>query len=534
MTRTPIPALLLAALLVACPAGGGGGGSLSVNALPDRVDVVQGSTADLGVTVTRAGTAGPVTLNVTGLPSGVTATTATIPDGSNTGTVTLSAGTAVPQGPLEATVTASAGSATKSAPLHLFVRGPAGSLDTTWNATGIVLKQLGANSSAVNASLAEPDGTLVVGGYADGDTLGQDDALVARFTPSGALDASFGAGGKARLAFSGVSSHVNALAFQPDGKILAAGVVLSTPNQAFLARLNASGTPDAGFASGSVDSPLPGVLVIPTPASQANAVALAPDGTIVLAGSSGASPRKTWVVTSQPDGLKGAQANFDLAPAHDDNTLNAVVYDPANHDFIAAGWMGALGAGNSYDFAALRFKPTTGAPAVPSPSPWGAATYQTFDFGDFDEARAATLDAQDRLLVAGTSYKASVARIQFGVWRLKPDGTPDASFGTGGGVQVGYAGDEGTGIAVTGGNIVVTGRGQYSSGSDNDFYLVRLTPAGALDPAFGTGGRVYTDLDGAHGDDDARSLSVLPDGRLVVSGVSSGSGGQAAIARYWN
>ena len=179
-----------------------------------------------------------------------------------------------------------------------------------------------------------------------------------------------------------------------------------------------------------------------------------------------------------------------------------------------------------------RFTPALGAP---TPSPWGGLTYASVDFGNFDQANALTLDATGRLLVAGVSYLTTTSTSKFGVVRLLPNGTPDTTFNSTGSAQVGIAGDNATGVAALNAKIVVTGYGQVTTASDSDFYLVRLNDDGALDSTFGAGGRAYTDLNGAHSYDSAASLSVTPDGRLVLGGFSSdGSTTQAALARYWN
>src|SRR5205085_8925379 len=72
--------------------------------------------------------------------------------------------------------------------------------------------------------------------------------------------------------------------------------------------------------------------------------------------------------------------------------------------------------------------------------------------------------------------------------------------------------------------------------------LLRFLPDGRLDPTFGTGGRVWTDLvtlatplrgavtgDAALGSSSAAAVVVQPDGKIVVGG-STQSGGTTAFA----
>jgi uncharacterized delta-60 repeat protein len=64
------------------------------------------------------------------------------------------------------------------------------------------------------------------------------------------------------------------------------------------------------------------------------------------------------------------------------------------------------------------------------------------------------------------------------------------------------------------------------------FALVRYNPDGTLDPSFGSGGRVRTDISG--GNDRARSMALQPDGKIIVAGtvVPIGGKGDFGLARY--
>src|SRR5205823_2686476 len=111
-----------------------------------------------------------------------------------------------------------------------------------------------------------------------------------------------------------------------------------------------------------------------------------------------------------------------------------------------------------------------------------------------DKAYAMATDAAGRVLIAG-SYAVPAGGLNFAVARLNADGTPDLGFGNSGKVIVRLAAtaccaaDVAYAIAVdAAGRIVV-------AGSSNDrFAVIRLTASGALDPAFGSGGKlVITD-----------------------------------------
>lgn len=103
---------------------------------------------------------------------------------------------------------------------------PDGSLDSSFGTGGRVVTQLVGNSAA-NALLLQPNGKLIAAGFTASSS--GDFALV-RYASDGAVDLSFGAGGVVATDFQGGPEEVLALAWQPDGKIVAVGLTeLSTP-----------------------------------------------------------------------------------------------------------------------------------------------------------------------------------------------------------------------------------------------------------------------------------------------------------------
>src|SRR5260221_337543 len=91
----------------------------------------------------------------------------------------------------------------------------------------------------------------------------------------------------------------------------------------------------------------------------------------------------------------------------------------------------------------------------------------------------AAVDALRRTVIPANLNNLSVTRVN-------SDGTPDATFGTNGTVEIEFGSFTGAaGIAVDAtGSIVVVGQHQQS------LVLARLTPHGALDSAFGIEGKV--------------------------------------------
>lgn len=123
---------------------------------------------------------------------------------------------------------------------------PDGALDTTFNGTGYKDLSFGTIQDIGLCIAIQADGKILVGGTS-GNTA--EFFTVARLTTSGALDTTFGVGGKAQIAFSGTESMANSILVQPDGKIVLGGYTVNAPyaKDFALVRLSSSGTLDTTF-----------------------------------------------------------------------------------------------------------------------------------------------------------------------------------------------------------------------------------------------------------------------------------------------
>jgi uncharacterized delta-60 repeat protein len=111
-----------------------------------------------------------------------------------------------------------------------------------------------------------------------------------------------------------------------------------------------------------------------------------------------------------------------------------------------------------------------------------------------------------------------------GVARILRDGTLDAGFAGDGARRVRFASPAAAeAVAIQAdGRIVLAG-----STESGDFAAARVRGDGSLDPAFGTEGRVVTDMGTTN--DQVRAAVVQPDGRIVLGGEANGT---FALARY--
>ena len=113
-------------------------------------------------------------------------------------------------------------------------------------------------------------------------------------------------------------------------------------------------------------------------------------------------------------------------------------------------------------------------------------------------------------------------------------GDLDAGFGTDGKVTVSFGSASSGGnetVIQSDGKILVAGTLPNVSANNSDIALVRFNPDGSLDTAFGSGGKLTTDIGGK--DDTGASLALQSDGKFVVAGTSYVSGWpHFAVLRY--
>jgi uncharacterized delta-60 repeat protein len=147
-------------------------------------------------------------------------------------------------------------------------------------------------------------------------------------------------------------------------------------------------------------------------------------------------------------------------------------------------------------------------------------------------ANSVAIDPRKRIVVAGPGFTLA---------RYEPNGRLDSSFGTGGVVTTEFAGGEGH-VASSARSVVIDSRRRivaaggkcYYQDSDYyeflgcDFALARYKPNGSLDPSFGTGGKVTTEVVGDY-PRGAFSVAIDSGGRIVAAG---DDGQDFALARY--
>jgi uncharacterized delta-60 repeat protein len=251
---------------------------------------------------------------------------------------------------------------------------------------------------------------------------------------SGELDPTF-AGGRAITDFSGGNDSALSMAVQPDGKIVAAGLVRNSSGEDVfgLARYNTDGSLDSSFGVGG-------------------------KVTTQFLGSAPSFPDFAYCVLIQSDGK------------------------------IVAGGFTSITDRFTQDFAIARYNSDGSLDPT-----FGSGGKVTTDFGgSLDVVHGIAQQADGKLIVAGENYPNAI------VARYNLDGTLDSSFGTGGKVITRLADKYLICVSMLlqpDGKIVWLG---WIYGDDADVFMARYNPNGTLDSGFGTGGIVITDVSGHH------------------------------------
>lgn len=310
---------------------------------------------------------------------------------------------------------------------------------------------------------ADPEGGTVAA--VNDPSLGQELFAAARFRPDGTLDRAFGREGFTRLLDLPGRHQAQAVAVQPDGEIVLVGKTHRQGGGAhpLLARFRADGSLDRSFGeSGIVTSRRE--TGQPLESESPQAVAIAPDGRIIVVGAT-------------------AERGVGVSGRHPSGVVTA--YEPDGRIDASFGEAGLVHYFGKHEPPGNQYTGLKAIEAMPD----------------------------GRILVAGFRQD------QLFLARLTSDGRPDPTFGGGAGEVTVDIGEPGGCYAVCwaetplallpDGRIVIVA----SSVSDRP-KIVRRLPDGGLDPSFGKGGVVETTA----GTEFLAFDMALQGGRIVVSG----------------
>jgi uncharacterized delta-60 repeat protein len=377
---------------------------------------------------------------------------------------------------------------------------------------------------------------------------------------AGFFDPTFGSGGRVAASYNdllGPSASASAVAVQPDGKIVVAGTVAQDANHEYFAvmRLNANGIYDATFGLGGRQYFTFSDLLGGTH-DDVKAMTIDPQGRIVVAGTAetrgggydfavGRLNANGWFDTTF--GLHGRQYfTFSDRLGSTDAIANAVAIDAQGRIVLAGTAVADAAHGHGTDFALARLN-TNG---------WFDTTFglhgrQYFTFSDLlgstsDYAHAVAIDAQGRIVLAGSASTPYNRGTDFAVARLGTTGWFDTTFGLHGRQYftfsdlLGGTDDSASSVAIDAqGRVVLAGSATTThNGGGMDFAVGRLNANGWFDTTFGLRGRQYftfSDMLGVSAS-SANAVAIDKQGRIVLAGTAQadaghGGGSDFAVAR---
>jgi uncharacterized delta-60 repeat protein len=230
-----------------------------------------------------------------------------------------------------------------------------GSLDTSFDTDGKVITDLSSSYDIARGVAIQSDGKIVVAGATVVPVTSLDFGVV-RYDTNGALDSTFGNGGKftANLADGDfpLSDSGNAVAIQSDGKIVVVGSSWFDPFTKFaMIRCNSNGTLDTSFGTGGRVTSLLG-----NGYDFATAVEVQNDGKILVAGGIGLPSRATLVRYTSSGALDGSFGAGGIANNPSGVVLNGVAYSLFLQDNgkILLGGSGSYGISGG-DFTVARY-----------------------------------------------------------------------------------------------------------------------------------------------------------------------------------
>jgi uncharacterized delta-60 repeat protein len=141
---------------------------------------------------------------------------------------------------------------------------------------------------------------------------------------------------------------------------------------------------------------------------------------------------------------------------------------------------------------------------------------------------AITIQDDDKILAAGTTLLSTGGEISFLVFRFKPNGSPDSTFGTVGRVVTSPSmyHDVAVDVAVLDdGRVVVGGYAGSAFNTTHRYVVARYTPSGIPDSTFGGDGIALTPEIGiTTGFAFLTSMIVLPSGKILLAGQGTNLG----------
>jgi uncharacterized delta-60 repeat protein len=291
-----------------------------------------------------------------------------------------------------------------------------------------------------------------------------------------------------------------------------------------LVRYNTDGSLDNTFGSGGKVF----TRISNNATDQALALAIQTDGKIVIAGYAVNSSADIILIRFNSNGSldggfgSGGKVTTDLGVSEVATSMaiqsdNKIVVAGFSHDGTS-----------SWDFLTVRYKKNGLVDST-----FGTNGKAFTNFGDIDGANSVAIQANGKIVVAGTRRDLASSYSKIALVKYKTNGRPDSTFDSDG--KVIYT-DEHDIISATSVSLTTDAKivvaGHRHNGTDYDVAVLRFMLNGKIDSAFGYNGKICTDF--GYNNDYSYAARLQQDGKIVITGLTTNNMGKNKIivARY--
>jgi uncharacterized delta-60 repeat protein len=297
-----------------------------------------------------------------------------------------------------------------------------GSHDSTFGNNGVVTNNIADGDDIAQSVVVQKDGKIVVAGYTRRDVNNNYDMVLLRYNNDGSLDEGFGNSGTVVTDFGG-DEFASSMAITDDGKIVVGGTSRTTNNSFIIARYHSNGLLDESFGNNGMtitdfggDSFLKDLV-------------LQKDGRIIAAGYVISAPGNYdfALASYNPDGSLDQSFSGDGKQVTDFSSLNDLATTVALQSdgrIIVGGYSQSL---SGQDFIIARYT----ANGVLDQG-FDTDGKQLVDFYLLDYVSSIEIQTNDKIIVAGYGYRDNNSNADILLARLNSNGSLDQLFGNSG------------------------------------------------------------------------------------------------------
>ena len=343
-----------------------------------------------------------------------------------------------------------------------------GDPDTSFSGDGVFTFGLAINEESGVGAVVDPSGRLLVG-----DSLYSSSFAVARILPGGTLDATFNGG---ITQFPGPTGRpTNAVAAQPDGKVLAASENANA--DLFLVRYRANGNPDTTFSGDGISH-----VGMPSTSTTITNILVRSDGSILVTGwvESASNVDRLYVLGFKPNGALDPHFSGDgqfFLQVADETVVRDAMLDSRGRITLVSR---TQPNGHLFQAAVTRLLPA----GRPDPAFSGDGTARFNLAAGDDDPHAIARRVGSSVLIAEQAFDAGGTSANGRLFAVTGGGKLDTSYSGNGSATFDLAPFDnpwdlridGTGRAYLATTVVVS--------ATNEASIVRTKPNGALDTSF--------------------------------------------------